>query len=372
MKQTRVAVVVVGDLARSPRMVNHARELARSGRPVCLIGLRQRIFTPPPGVEIASLFSWRAIGRWGLPGAAIRMILTSFQLLAVLLQQRPQVVLVQNPPAFPSLLAAWIATCLLRARFIIDWHNYGYSMLAMRLPQNHAIVRLSMYYEAMMARRTAHHFCVSRAMQADLEQRFGVRAMVVYDLPIEHLPSLPSASGLIAVCPAGWTADEDVSLLLTAMNLIPKPQIELHITGDGPLRATLEPRIAALRGAGWDIRTGFLPEEDYRALLSRAHFGISLHGSSSGLDLAMKVVDFFAAGLPILALDYGPTLREQVRAGVNGFVFRTSDELAGLLSRIQQDHSVLDPLRASVRKACGRTWGDEWRSVAAPVLGLGN
>jgi len=30
------AVVVVGDLARSPRMVNHARELARAGPPVWL------------------------------------------------------------------------------------------------------------------------------------------------------------------------------------------------------------------------------------------------------------------------------------------------------------------------------------------------
>jgi len=108
-----VAVVVVGDLARSPRMVNHARELARTGMPVSLVGYREREFAAPVGVAVLPLRPWRSLRALRLPGAAVRMTLTMGQLVAVLLRLKPGAILVQNPPAFPTLLAGWIAARLL-------------------------------------------------------------------------------------------------------------------------------------------------------------------------------------------------------------------------------------------------------------------
>jgi beta-1,4-mannosyltransferase len=370
VKQRPVAVVVVGDLARSPRMLNHARELARSGRPVCLVGLRQREFAVPAGVSVAPLRPWRAIGGLGLGGAALRMGLTFFELVAVLVRRKPAAILVQNPPAFPTLLAAWIAARMRRARFVVDWHNYGYTMLALRMGTGHALTRLAARHEGWMGCRADCHFSVSQAMQADLARRFGVRAEVLYDRPTEYLPS--SCNGapprLLAVCPAGWTADEDMPLLLDALELLTAREIEIHLTGDGPLRAPLEMRIAALRTAGWAIHTGFLGEPEYRALLGRGHLGLSLHRSSSGLDLAMKVVDLFAAGVPVCALDYGGSLSEQVSDGETGFLFRTASELAGLLARLQREPQVLGPMREHIRARWSATWSEEWSRVAAPVF----
>jgi len=205
-------------------------------------------------------------------------------------------------------------------------------------------------------------------MQADLGSRFAIRAEVLYDRPVEFIQPTFESARLIAVCPAGWTADEDIPLLLDALELTAAREIEIHLTGDGPLRAPCEPRIAALRAAGWTIRTGFLNEKDYRALLARCHFGLSLHRSSSGVDLAMKVVDLFAAGVPVCALDYGGALREQVRDGETGFLFRTAAELAGQLDRIRREPSLLVPMRDRIREFWNTTWSDEWRSVAAPVF----
>jgi beta-1,4-mannosyltransferase len=369
LKEGRVAVVVVGDLARSPRMVNHARELARGSRKVVLIGLHEREFPVPAGVEIAALRSWRSIGSWGLCGAAVRMGMTWWQLAWLLWRRSPGAILVQNPPAFPTLLAAWMAARTRGACLLVDWHNYGYSMLELRLGAKHALVRLAARYEGAMARRADRHFCVSRSMQADLKKGFGIHAEVLYDRPVEFsTPVCGEAAHLIAVCPSGWTADEDMALLLDALELLTNREIEMHLTGDGPLRGRLQARIDGLRAAGSAIHTGFLAEAEYRALVGRCHLGISLHRSSSGLDLAMKVVDLFAAGVPVCALDYGGAVREQVREGETGFLFRTANELAGLLERMQRDPSVLAPMRQRIRELWKTSWSEEWRRVAGPFF----
>ena len=120
--------------------------------------------------------------------ASVRLVLLTAQLAWRLgvSARRPDVVLVQNPPAIPTLALAYLIARLRGARWVIDWHNLGYEMLALRLGSAHRLVHLALRYERALGARADAHLCVSRAMKARLEEEWGLRDVrVFYDRPAE-------------------------------------------------------------------------------------------------------------------------------------------------------------------------------------------
>lgn len=408
----RVCVVVLGDLGRSPRMLYQALSLSQAGAAVDVIGYAENKVHPliagQPNIKWHCLTeSWRIpsrIGRAGFVlGGALKVAWTSFQLLRKLVAvPKPNVILVQNPPSIPVLFTAALAAFVRRSRLVIDWHNFGFEMVGMRIGRHHRITRLARFYERWMARAADAHLCVSETMRCSLYTQWNVHAHVLYDyapsllfgpeigagcIPDElsrllHIDCCDDAERIVFVSPSSWTADEDYGMLLQALqqwdSVLDSEASRSHrkivplvlLTGRGPLRQQFEATIEALELRHIVVRTAWMAAEHYSRLLSLADAGICMHSSASGVDLPMKMADMFACGLPVVAFDYGPVLRERLQPGVTGLCFRTATELAKCLDDLASAHptSMLQSLRQNVARLERRRWEEEWAAVAQPQL----
>lgn len=197
----------------------------------------------------------------------------------------------------------------------------------------------------------------------------------------KHAHDIMAGKTKLLVSSTSWTPDEDFSLLLGALCTYAAsseklPPILAIITGKGPQKQMYLDAIATLtKGSKLNnvtISTAWLSAEDYATLLGCADLGVCLHMSSSGVDLPMKVVDMFGAGLPVVGYGDYESWGELVKDGINGRSFVTSAALANLLDELfgEVDGRQLAKLRQGAMKEGSRRWDEEWDSVAGRFLGL--
>lgn len=319
--------------------------------------------------------------------------------------------LVQNPPSIPTLMIATLVCKMRHTALMIDWHNYGWTILAGTRGASHPLVFISKIYECFFGKFGTYNLTVTEAMGRQLRQPpYNITSpmMTVHDRPAaifqpldsskrkmaltyifqdsmiinQLLPSVVDKDTRLLVSSTSWTPDEDFRLLLDALVKYANhegealPPLLVIITGKGPQKAMYLDRIRSLTKAGRlpnvTIESVFLAFADYATLLSCAELGVCLHKSSSGVDLPMKVVDMFGAGLPVAAYSGYESFGELVREGENGCGFETADELADILRRLLGNggRKELDVLKEGAIKEGSRRWDEEWDATVGPVLGL--
>jgi len=434
-------VVVLGDIGRSPRMMYHAQSLAQTGHKVYLLGYSGSpvlpaleasdavaiVHIPQPPAWLSKLP--RALFLLLAPLKLLHGALALAWALLFALPSFPQVLLVQTPPALPTLPVVRLASFLQGSSLVIDWHNTSYSILAMRLGKNSIPTKIAKALEGFCGRHATAHFFVTEAMKKELSASWDLSGdrLAFHDRPqassrrlnvqethallqrisVLQDPALkaflgvkqegdtgftvPTSDGSVEpkagrpallVSSTSWTADEDFSILLRALNVYEKkarmaegglPRVMVLITGKGALKAEFERSVARLE-QGWAYvrcRTAWLESSDYPKLLGAADLGISLHSSSSGIDLPMKVVDMFGSGLPVLALDFA-CIGELVQDEINGRVFRDAAELAdqleALLKGFPKSSSTIDSLREGVTATQSIRWQEAWEKTVLPVI----
>ena len=209
------------------------------------------------------------------------------------------------------------------------------------------------------------------------------RAKFLARLPetAEYAPGLETGEWKLIVSSTSWTADEDFSLLLSALEAYSAratsqtslPKILAIITGKGPQKeyylGLVENMTKEKRLLNVDIRTAWLSTEDYATLLAAADLGVSLHTSSSGVDLPMKVVDMFGAGLPVVGWGEFEAWPELVKEDENGKGFGSSEQLTEqLVELFGNEKSILPMLRKGALKESENRWDDEWDRVGGKLF----
>ena len=138
-RATRVGhalVVVAGDVGRSPRMQYHALSLARSvGCAVTLVGYGGssccEAVEAEARIRLVTVAEYADAPRWlpSLVARAVKLLVLLYRLGAALVAARrgpnlrAALVLVQTPPALPSLFLGWLAARRDGGRFVADWYG---------------------------------------------------------------------------------------------------------------------------------------------------------------------------------------------------------------------------------------------------------
>jgi beta-1,4-mannosyltransferase len=189
-------------------MQYHALSLLREGADVSIVGYAGEALVPSleeqrSRVELAQFvpFEWPELKRrcWPL-FALVKALALILQLTWTLMRiERPDCILVQNPPSFPVLPCVILAGLLRGVPCVIDFHNLGFSVLALALgPKLGApggrVVRACKWVEGWCARRATRSFVVTRAMQEYLRGAFGIHCDVLHDCPPSFFGSVTEAT----------------------------------------------------------------------------------------------------------------------------------------------------------------------------------
>ncbi|GAB2284430.1 hypothetical protein Dimus_018883 [Dionaea muscipula] len=193
----RAAVVVLGDFGRSPRMQYHALSLAQQASfEVDVIAYGgsdpHAAVLGHPSIHIHKMTQWPT-AHGSMPKMfrafmlLVKPLVQFIMLLWFLCIRTPvaDVLIVQNPPSVPTLVAVKWASWWRGSAFIVDWHNFGYTLLALSLGRRSCFVAVYQWIERHYGKMADGALCVTKAMQHELAQNWGIKATVLYDQPPE-------------------------------------------------------------------------------------------------------------------------------------------------------------------------------------------
>lgn len=428
-----VCIVVLGDIGRSPRMQYHASSFLKCGFFVDLVGCGgsevQSTLKNHDNINIHYLVELPVCLKC-LPRLLLYIVKVLWQTVSLgctlLLLPKSGHILIQNPPCIPTFFVVSVVCWLRGSHMVIDWHNYGYTILGLSMGYRSPLVKFAKWYERVFGQLAEKNICVTQAMQEDLRDSWHIRATVLYDRPPEmfretslndrhklfvklsgQYPAFRPKSGEVngdetafTVCngnsngdafylqsrPAlvisstSWTEDEDFGILLSALENYEKdvsegstdlPDIVCVITGKGPMKEFYQQKIEFQQWKHVSFCLPWLTPEEYPLLLGSADLGVCLHTSSSGLDLPMKVVDMFGCCLPVCAIHF-KCIGELVKHMENGVIFKDSTELTQSIKTLLQgfpDKSMqLEQFRKNLTGFQSVRWHESWMKTVLPMF----
>lgn len=267
--------------------------------------------------------------------APIKYLFQSFKTCLVLIRERPRVVLVASPPVVaPALI--WLVSKILGYRYVIDAHSGMFQ---------HSRWSWSEPIQRFLSRR-AEVTVVTNAHMAEIVRSWGARAELVQDLSLDLRPSGPATEEasfhVVFICT--YSVDEPVEAVVEAARKL--LEVKFSFTGD-PYYA---PK-ALKKDLPANVRlTGFLPDEDYLALLRGADAILVL--TREDHTMQRGGYEAVALGKPLIISDW-PLLREVFSRGAI-HVDNSATGIVRAVEAIREDPLTFRQEMVQLRRERGR------------------
>jgi len=284
--------------------------------------------------------------------APFKYVLQALKTIGILLRERPDGVLVANPPVVAPLIV-WLCSPLLRYRFIIDAHSGAFQ---------HARWSWSLPLQRFLARRALATIVTNEHMAAQVRS-WGAGVRMVQDLALNLDPAGRSIrrGGFHVVFVCTYSVDEPVEAVIDAARRV--PEVQFSFTGD-PAYA---PRGFRDRVPSNVHLTGFIPDADYLALLRGADAILVL--TREDHTMQRGGYEAVSLGKPLITSDW-PLLREVFSRGTV-HVDNSPEAIAEAVRRIKDAPAHYRRDMAELRRAratVAATQVGELRRLCGPPL----
>jgi len=271
--------------------------------------------------------------------APFKYVLQTIHTLALLLKERPYIVLVQDPPVFASLIVFLYSLLTAnKAKFIIDAHTG-----ALLHPWWKPFRRLQKF----LYRRALTVITTNQAIMERVKS-LGADSMVLPGPPIiipEGEPmSLSDKFNLVLV--NTFSPDEPLSVVLEAV--LGRSDVHLYVTGDIKKAPS---HIKKTKPANVTF-TGFLSENDYFELLRGTDAVLVI--TDTDFTLQLGAMEAIGVGKPIITSDLS-FLRSHLCKGTI-HVPNTPEGLSTGISKMQQDHAFFSRGICELRHIHKKKW----------------
>jgi glycosyltransferase involved in cell wall biosynthesis len=308
-----------------------SRSFHRECMPLAAAGMNVRYVTPADiegrrnGVDFVTLKR---------PHSRVRSLLPSAGLIRVLLRQNANLYHFQDPELLPVALALKV---IFHKRVIYDAYE-DFPSMALNKRSLPAVLRLPAAKVVASLERLAA-YCFDGVITADslTLRRFAhtgkSRKLVFFNFPNLDLfpPPRPKTKRFDVVYRGGLSARAGTLVLLEAMRLLaacgkPASLLLIGYFDDVEFENELRERIRAIGLSAYVELRGRMDHEDMAEALSEARIGICPLQDipKFRLNIPVKVFEYWACGLPVLASDL-PPIRPFFRSVSGGFLYQPSD-----------------------------------------------
>jgi glycosyltransferase involved in cell wall biosynthesis len=287
--------------------------------------------------------------KYRLSLAPVRYLLTAIKTIEILFKERPDIILVQNPPHFAIAVVWLFCVFFSKARFVTDSHSGAFNMRPWK--------DLLWLYR-LVAKQAVANVVHNESMAHEVTLQ-GVPAVItLHNMPfhlVETDREFPLRDGFNVVFVCTFAPDEPIDEVIKAANNL--PDVNFYITGN--LKHSARDLTSGISSN--IIFTDFLPDKDYVSLLKKCNIVMAL--TTRDMTMSNGAYEALELGKPIITSDW-PVLRKTYTKGAV-LIDNSPESLVTAITQIRNRYSQFISEISVLREESHAIWNNSFSRLLA-------